>query len=117
MKYVLEYNQFRKRIPRQTKLLGELGKYRHFEDDRYRLELLPKFIHLNQRWGNLKLPEWFEKVQQVDDMFYMYVYSGEISQPDVRELWRDLTGRPESKLAHVLNPKIYSRAHTKTIKT
>ena len=107
MKYVLEYNQFRKRPVRHTKQLSELNKYRKFGGDRYRLELLPRFVHLNQRWGSLKLPEWFEKVQQMDDVFYTYVWSGEISQPDVRELWRDLTGRPDSKLSHVLNPKIY----------
>lgn len=107
MKYILEYHNFRERLPRPTKKLKDLGKYRNFLGDRYRLELLPKFQHLNQRWGHLLLPEWFEKVQQMDDVFYTYVFSGEISQPDVRELWRDLTGRPESKLGHVLNPKIH----------
>jgi len=107
MNYILEYNQFRKRVTRHTRLLKDMGKYRKFNGDRYRNELLPKFVHLNRRWGHLKLPEWFEKVQQMDDMFYMYVFSGEIAQPDIRELWRDLTGRPDSKLAHVLNPKIY----------
>lgn len=104
MKYLLEYKEFKQKAPRHTKTLKDMHRYRRFNGDLYREQLLPKFRHLNQRWGNLKLPEWFEKVQQYDDMFYMYVFSGEIGQPDVRELWRDLTGRPDSKLSHVLNP-------------
>ena len=107
MKYILEYHKFRKKLPRPTKKLKDLGKYRKYNGDSYRLELLPKFVHLNQKWGRLLLPEWFEKVQQEDDIFYTYVFSGEIAQPDARELWRDLTGRPDSKMSHVLNPKIH----------
>lgn len=102
---------FKKKAPRPTKTLAQLDKYRRFNGDRYRLELLPRFVHLNHKWGSLKLPEWFEKVQQEDDMFYTFVYSGEISQPDVRELWRDLTGRPDSKFAHVLNPKYHPKIY------
>lgn len=109
MNRILEYNNFKKKVPRPTKTLKEMGKYRRFLGDRYRLELLPMFIHLNRKWGSLKLPEWFEMVQQFDDVFYTYVFSGDLAQPDVRELWRDLTGRPESKLSHVLNPKIYHK--------
>jgi hypothetical protein len=107
MEYIMEFSEYLKRPKRYTKTLDELSKYRKYNGDRYRIELLPKFVHLNGRWNHLKLPDWFEAVQQADDQFYSFVHSGEISQPDVRELWRDLTGRPESKYGHVLNPKIH----------
>lgn len=100
-----EYTQTGVNPPRPTKTLDQMGKYRKFKGETYQGELLPLFQHLNQKHRDLRLPDWFEKVQQEDDSFYAKVQSGDIAQPDVRELWRDLTARPRSKFQHVLNPE------------
>jgi hypothetical protein len=44
------------------------------------------------------LEEFFAIMQNSDDQFYSMVQGETLAQPDVRELWRDLTGRRASKM-------------------
>lgn len=106
MKFVKLFEEYveGQSIKKPTKLLKDFGKYRKFRNGTYETDLLPLFRHLNHKFTDLQLPEWIERVQQEDPVFYAKVQAGEIAQPDARELWRDLTGRPFSKFQHVLNP-------------
>lgn len=47
---------------------------------------------------SMKLGEWFDWMQREDNAFYSMVQADELGQPDVRELWRDLTGRRAAKM-------------------
>lgn len=44
------------------------------------------------------LVEWFNLMQNMDAEFYTLVQTDELGQPDVRELFRDLTDRRAAKM-------------------
>jgi len=44
------------------------------------------------------LEEWFAMMQNSDNQFYSMVQADTLAQPDIRELWRDLTGQRASKM-------------------
>jgi len=54
-----------------------------------RIESLPK---------KPTLEEFFAMMQNSDNQFYSMVQADTLAQPDIRELWRDLTGRRASKM-------------------
>ena len=93
---------------RPTKKIPELNINRQFSKDpftgdKYETELFAMFRRLKPRIEALpvkpNLDEWFEMMQNSDNQFYAMVQADELGQPDVRELWRDLTGRRASKMA------------------
>lgn len=95
-------------VKRPTKKIEDLDINRRFRKDpftgdKYETELFAMFKRLQPRIQALeKMPsveEWFEMMQNSDDQFYAMVQAEELGQPDVRELWRDLTGRRASKMA------------------
>jgi hypothetical protein len=86
--------------------VSELGINRKIPIDRYETELFPRFERLKLKIQALpkspNLEEFFAILQQ-DNEFYTRVMADEFAQPDVRELWRDYTGR---RTAHM---KTYGR--------
>ena len=93
---------------RPTKKITDLNINRQFSKDpftgdKYETELFAMFRRLKPRIEALpvkpNLDEWFEMMQNSDNQFYAMVQADEFGQPDVRELWRDLTGRRASKMA------------------
>lgn len=70
--------------------------------DKYETELFQMFKRLKPRIDALpkkpSLEEFFAMLQNSDNQFYTMVQADTIAQPDVRELWRDLTGRRASKM-------------------
>ena len=86
--------------------VSELGINRKIPIDRYETELFPRFERLKLKIQALpkspNLEEFFAILQQ-DNEFYTRVMADEVAQPDVRELWRDYTGR---RTAHM---KTYGR--------
>lgn len=92
---------------RPIKSLSDLHINRKFEKDqftgdKYETELFPMFRRLKPRIEALSkkpnLEEWFIMMQNSDNQFYSMVQADVLGQPDVRELWRDLTGRRASKM-------------------
>ena len=73
-----------------------------FTGDKYETELFPMFRRLKPRIEALPkkptLEEFFELMQNSDNQFYSMVQADTLAQPDVRELWRDLTGRRASRM-------------------
>ena len=109
MKLILTFNNwlFENAIARPQKRLHELDINRKFSKDqftgdKYETELFPMFRRLKPRIEALakkpNLEEWFAMMQNSDNQFYSMVQAGVLGQPDVRELWRDLTGRRASKM-------------------
>ena len=93
--------------PRPLKKIGDLGINRKFgrhphTGDKYETELFPMFRRLKPRIEALPkkptLEEFFAMMQNSDNQFYSMVQADSLAQPDVRELWRDLTGRRASKM-------------------
>jgi hypothetical protein len=93
---------------RPTKKITDLDINRRFKKDpftgdKYETELFAMFKRLQPRIQALEkkpnLDEWFEMMQNSDNQFYAMVQAEELGQPDVRELWRDLTGQRASKMA------------------
>lgn len=92
---------------RPVRQIEELGINRKFgrdpqTGDKYETELFPMFRRLKPRIDALpkkpSLSEFFMMLQNSDNQFYTMVQADTIAQPDVRELWRDLTGRRASKM-------------------
>lgn len=87
---------------RPVRKLSDLDINRRFKGDRYESELFPLFIKSKSKIAelptSLKLGEWFDWMQREDNAFYSMVQADELGQPDVRELWRDLTGRRAAKM-------------------
>jgi hypothetical protein len=109
MKAILRYTDWlsesqQKRPVRSIKELDINRKFtRHpHTGDRYETELFPMFKRLKPRIDALSkkpsLEEFFAMLQNSDNQFYTMVQADTIAQPDVRELWRDLTGRRASKM-------------------
>ena len=93
--------------PRPLKKISDLGINRKFgrnphTGDKYETELFPMFRRLKPRIDALPkkptLEEFFAMLQNSDNQFYSMIQADTLSQPDVRELWRDLTGRRASKM-------------------
>lgn len=80
------------------KPLSMLSKLRKYPGDQYKIDLLPRLQRLNNRWGQINIDDWYVRAQQEDGEFYALVQGDLIGQPDVRELWRDLTGRSSTKM-------------------
>ena len=93
--------------PRALRKLSDLGINRKFSrdpftGDKYETELFPMFRRLKPRIEALPkkptLEEFFIMLQNSDNQFYSMVQADTLAQPDVRELWRDLTGRRASRM-------------------
>lgn len=93
--------------PRPLKQISDLDINRKFgrnphTGDKYETELFPMFRRLKPRIDALSkkptLEEWFAMMQNSDNQFYSMVQADTLAQPDVRELWRDLTGQRASKM-------------------
>lgn len=93
--------------PRPLKKISDLGINRKFgrnphTGDKYETELFQMFRRLKPRIDALPkkptLDEFFAMMQNSDNQFYSMVQADTLAQPDVRELWRDLTGRRASKM-------------------
>jgi hypothetical protein len=110
MKTLLKFNDWlleNAAQPRPLKKVGDLGINRKFgrnphTGDKYETELFPMFRRLKPRIEALPkkptLEEFFAMLQNSDNQFYSMVQADTLAQPDVRELWRDLTGRRASKM-------------------
>lgn len=109
MKLLSTYNDWlnENHNPRPLKKLTELDINRKFgrnpqTGDKYETELFPMFRRLKPRIEALpkkpSLEEWFAMMQNSDNQFYSMVQADTLAQPDVRELWRDLTGQRASKM-------------------
>lgn len=89
-------------IQRPLKKLEDLSINRKYKGTRYESELFPRFRRLKVRIQQLdKMPnlnDWFNMMQNSDSEFYTLVQTGELGQPDVRELFRDLTNRRAAKM-------------------
>ena len=87
---------------RPLRKLSELGINRLFKDERYEYELFPRFRRLQLQHDEFEkkpnLEQWFIMMQNSDAEFYTLVQTGALGQPDVRELFRDLTRRRASKM-------------------
>jgi hypothetical protein len=82
--------------------LGDLDINRRYKGDRYEYELFPRFRRLKVRIEQMdKMPtleDWFNMMQAEDAEFYTLVQTDALGQPDVRELFRDLTNRRAAKM-------------------
>lgn len=89
-------------IKRPLKKLEDLDINRKYKGTRYESELFPRFRRLKVRISEMdKMPnlnDWFNLMQNSDVEFYTLVQTGELGQPDVRELFRDLTNRRAAKM-------------------
>lgn len=78
------------------KKVTDLEINRKIPIDRYETELFPRFERLKLQIQKMpkspNLEEFFAIMQQ-DNEFYTRVMANEFAQPDIRELWRDYTGR------------------------
>lgn len=93
---VLRFNSWLNENERPLKKLSELEINRKIPIDRYETELFPRFERIKKHVQTLhrkpSLEEFFA-IAQHDNEFYTKVMAGEFAQPDIRELWRDYTGR------------------------
>lgn len=87
---------------RPFRKLQDLSLNRRYKGTRYDSELFPRFRRLQKHFYSLdkkpKLEDWFVQMQNSDNEFYTMVVTGALGQPDVRELWRDLTGQKSSRM-------------------
>jgi hypothetical protein len=92
----LTFNSWLNEAARPIKKLADLEINRKISVDSYETELFPRFERLKLQIQKLpkkpNLEEFFAFMQQ-DNEFYSRVMGGEFAQPDIRELWRDYTGR------------------------
>ena len=100
---LLTFNTWLSETARPLIKLSDLDINRRYKDERYEYELFPRFRRLKARINELdKMPtldHWFAMMQNSDAEFYTLVQTGELGQPDVRELFRDLTGSRAAKMA------------------
>jgi hypothetical protein len=95
-------NATENQIKRPLRKLEDLSINREYKGTRYEAELFPRFRRLKARIQQMdKMPnlqDWFILMQNSDAEFYTLVQTGELGQPDVRELFRDLTNRRAAKM-------------------
>lgn len=100
---LLQFDNWLTENTRHLVKLSDLDINRKYKNERYEYELFPRFRRLKARINQLdKMPtleQWFAMMQNSDAEFYTLVQTGELGQPDVRELFRDLTGRRAAKMA------------------
>ena len=92
----LSFDSWLNEASRPLKKLADLEINRKIPIDRYETELFPRFERLKQQVRNMPSKpniEEFFAFMQGDNEFYTRVMAGEFAQPDIRELWRDYTGR------------------------
>ena len=70
---------------------------RKFPLDNYPMEVLSVFRHLAGRWHGIRFEDWVEEAQRADETLRTWCWSNMLGKPDIKELWRDLTGRPGSR--------------------
>lgn len=103
---VQSFNTWLTESAKPLRKVTDLGINRKIPIDRYETELFPRFERLKAKIQALpkspNLEEFFAILQQ-DNEFYTRVMADEFAQPDIRELWRDYTGR---RTAHM---KMYGR--------
>jgi hypothetical protein len=96
------FNQWVNETARPIKVLTDLDINRRYRGNRYEYELFPRFRRLQVRIKELdkkpKLEDWFTMMQNSDSEFYALVQTGALGQPDVRDLWRDLTGQRSARM-------------------
>ena len=89
-------------VKRPVRKLEDLSINRKYKGTRYEEELFPRFRRLKPRISQLEkmpnLTDWFNMMQNSDVEFYTLVQTDELGQPDVRELFRDLTNRRAAKM-------------------
>ena len=99
---ILQFEEWVNETYRPLRALGDLDINRRYKGTRYEYELFPRFRRLQSRIKRLNtkpnLQEWFIMMQNSDNEFYSMVLTGALGQPDVRELWRDLTGQRSSRM-------------------
>jgi len=99
---ILQFEEWVNETYRPLRALGDLDINRRYKGTRYEYELFPRFRRLQSRIRQLNkkpgLEEWFVMMQNSDNEFYSMVLTGALGQPDVRELWRDLTGQRSSRM-------------------
>lgn len=99
---VLTFDKWVNENARPTRKISDLDTNRRYKETRYEYELYPRFKRLIPRINALprmpEIDEWFEMMQNSDNEFYTLVITGALGQPDVRELWRDLTGRRAARM-------------------
>ena len=99
---VLTFNKWVNENFRPLKKLSDLDINRRYKGTRYEYELFPRFRRIQARVRELDrkpgLLDWFNMMQNSDAEFYSMVQTGALGQPDVRELWRDLTGQKSSRM-------------------
>lgn len=87
---------------RPLRKLEDLDINRKYKDTRYDAELFPRFRRLKVRIAQMEkmpnLKDWFNMMQNDDAEFYTLVQTDALGQPDVRELFRDLTNRRAAKM-------------------
>lgn len=81
---------------RPLRKISDLAVNRKISIENYETELFPRFERLKQQVQAMpkkpNLEEFFAWAQG-DNEFYTRVMADEFAQPDIRELWRDYTGR------------------------
>jgi len=99
---VHKFNSWLAETVRPMRKLGDLDINRRYKGDRYEYELFPRFRRLKVRIEQMdKMPtleDWFNMMQAEDAEFYTLVQTDALGQPDVRELFRDLTNRRAAKM-------------------
>lgn len=92
---ILTFDQWVSENARPLRNLSDLDTNRRYKGTRYEYELFPRFRRLKVRVKELDkkpgLEAWFNMLQNSDNEFYTMVQTGALGQPDVRDLWRDLT--------------------------
>jgi hypothetical protein len=92
---ILTFDTWLTENSRSLRNLSDLDTNRRYKGTRYEYELFPQFRRLQAQVDQLKkkptVEEWFAMMQNSDAQFYTMVQTGALGQPDVRELWQDLT--------------------------
>jgi hypothetical protein len=99
---LLNFENWLAESARPLRKLEDLDINRKYKGERYDYELFPRFRRLKPQFRKMDhkptLIEWFNLMQNIDAEFYTLVQTDELGQPDVRELFRDLTDRRAAKM-------------------
>ena len=99
---ILMFNKWLNENQRPLIELSDLDVNRRYKGTQYEYELFPRFRRLQVRIDSLEkrpnLSDWFKMMQNSDAEFYTLIQARLLGQPDVRELWRDLTSQRSSRM-------------------